>query len=493
MPFALTGSLYPFPKSLRSQLLAAFLLPSLSLFAIAGFSGYALSRRILEDQLGHSLSMTAAAAASQISADRMLTIEPDDDRKGTRTYRNLQRQLTEIRDAAMVRRVFAVDRQGRVRADTGGVLPVGTEMPELARDRFELTGVFRGEPAYSQFLFEGSDGRLYKTGYAPIFLENRVVGAVGVEGNAEFFGPLKRLLRSYLLLVAIALLALGALALLIARGLSRPLNRLVASALRIGGGDLETAVPAERTHEIAILARELEVMRNRLESRDRQLKMMLAGVAHEVRNPIGGIELFAGLLGEELQSGAANGTEARTHLERIRGEVQYLKTIVEDFLAFARDRRLAKARIQTEELLQSVVELARPDAAKRGVKLEISQQPASLEGDQTLLVAATINLIKNAIQASSSGGLVEVGGQTVNGHYQIEVTDHGAGIPTELQPRIFEPFFTTREKGTGLGLALAQKIVRAHCGEIDFRSTPGFTTFRLRLPLAGSPVRAGKG
>jgi signal transduction histidine kinase len=127
------------------------------------------------------------------------------------------------------------------------------------------------------------------------------------------------------------------------------------------------------------------------------------------------------------------------------------------------------------------------------VKLEISPQPASLEGDHTLLVAATINLIKNAIQASSAGEVVEVGGQTVNGHYEIEVRDHGAGIPTELQPRIFEPFFTTREKGTGLGLALAQKIVRAHSGEIDFKSTPGFTTFRLRLPLAGSPVQAGKG
>src|SRR5260370_641691 len=149
----------------------------------------------------------------------------------------------------MVRRVCAVDRRGGVRADTGGVLPVGTEMPELARDRFELTGVFRGEPAYSQFLFEGSDGRLYKTGYAPIFLENRVVGAVGVEGNAEFFGPLKRLLRSYLLLVAIALLALGALALLRARGQSakRALPRPRARSQPAAGRSAASASAGRRT------------------------------------------------------------------------------------------------------------------------------------------------------------------------------------------------------------------------------------------------------
>jgi len=88
---------------------------------------------------------------------------------------------------------------------------------------------------------------------------------------------------------------------------------------------------------------------------------------------------------------------------------------------------------------------------------------------------------------------VEVGGRRVDRRYEIEVKDHGSGIPAELQGRVFEPFFTTRERGSGLGLALAQKIVRAHGGEIRFQSAPGSTVFRIHLPLAGSPVANRKG
>src|SRR5207302_6491648 len=105
--------------------------------------------------------------------------------------------------------------------------------------------------------------------------EGTVVGAVAVEGSAEFFGPLTFLFRAYAGLLGATLLVLALAAIFTARALARPLERLVQSALRIGGGDLSTKVEPEPTHEIGILSRELEAMRQALESRDRQLKMML--------------------------------------------------------------------------------------------------------------------------------------------------------------------------------------------------------------------------
>ena len=115
-------------------------------------------------------------------------------------------------------------------------------------------------------------------------------GAIGVEGSTEFFRPLTRLFEAFAILVASALGLLAVIAVLTARGLSRPLTRLVGSALRIGGGDLETPVPPERIAEFGVLARELELMRDRLESRTRQLKLMLAGVAFP-SDVIGGMDL----------------------------------------------------------------------------------------------------------------------------------------------------------------------------------------------------------
>jgi signal transduction histidine kinase len=458
--------------------LAAFLLPTLALLAGAGYAGYAVTRSILDEELGRSLSATAAAAAAQLSAERLLSIEPDDDQgEGTRTFRNIHRDLTDLRLAVGARRVFAFDADGRVRVDAGGSLPVGAEVPELARDRLELSRVFAGERAASQVMFEGTDGRLYKTGYAPLMSHGKAVAAVGVEGSAEFFGPLFWLYRAYAMLVGAALAILAMVAVLTARNLAAPLNRLVKSALAIGAGDLETPVPSEPTREIGILSRELEAMRKALQSRDTQLKMMLAGVAHEVRNPIGGIELFAGLAAEEQDVG-----ELKHHVGRIQKEIDYLKRIVEDFLTFARDQKLARAPLQARELVLGAAELMRAEAAGKGVTLEAKADEATVEVDQALVLAAMVNLVKNAVQASSAGTTVEVSGTAQEGRYLVRVSDHGVGIAPEVQEKIFEPFFTTREKGTGLGLPLARKIAQAHGGDLELESRPGATTFCLTLP-----------
>ncbi|WP_434387382.1 ATP-binding protein [Melittangium boletus] len=473
--------------SLSARLLGAFLVPTLLFLALTGTAVYALARAILEDELGSSLSALAAATAAQVNGERMLTLEPGDDVTETRTWRNLVRQLTDVRDASGLRRVFLVDTAGRVRVDVGGGLPVGAEAPELARDRLELSRVFAGQRAASQVLFQGSDGLLYKTGYAPVRREGQVVGAVAVEGSAAFFGPLARLSRSFAAASVGALGVLALVALVTARGLARPLRRLMDSALRIGRGDLTTPVPPEPTREIGVLARELEVMRGALESRDRQLKLMLAGVAHEVRNPLGGISLFSGLLAEDLAAGALQ--DAGGHVTRIQHEAAYLQRIVEDFLAFAREQPVSRAPVAALALLREASDLLAADATARQVEVVVVADAAMLEADGSLLTAAVVNLVKNAVQASAPGGLVQVTGRDAGPHYRIQVRDGGAGIPEAERERVFEPFFTTREKGTGLGLPLSRKIARAHGGELRLLSTPEGTTFELTLPLGPQAPR----
>jgi signal transduction histidine kinase len=454
----------------------------LGLFAAAGAAGYFVSRQILEDELGRSLSAIAAAAASQVSGERLLSIEPNDDLNQTRTYRSLHKLLSEIRTSSGARRIFAVDAQGRLRLDAGGNLPVGAQMPELSRDRSELARVLEGSPAASQVLFEGSDGSLYKTGYAPVFQGDRVVGAIGVEGSAAFFRPLARLSSTFLVLGAFALAVLTLAAALAARGLSRPLRRLMDSALRIGRGDLATPVSPEHTHELAVLAREVEVMRRHLESRTRQLQMMIAGVAHEVRNPMGGISLFAGLLSEQLQ-GESVSPEIREHVSRIQREVQYLERIVEDFLKFAREEPLARSPTEAEGLLEGVAAVVESEASQKGVSVRVQAAPAKLQLDANLVSAALVNLAKNAVQASPANSSVELTGSRVGESYRIQICDSGPGIEPEIEEKIFEPFFTTREKGTGLGLPLARKIIQAHQGDISVQSAPGRTVFTVALPL----------
>jgi signal transduction histidine kinase len=175
--------------------------------------------------------------------------------------------------------------------------------------------------------------------------------------------------------------------------------------------------------------------------------------------------------------------DAQSHLQRIQGELDYLKRIVEDFLTFAREQKLSVAPVSAMQLLSQARDHMQGDADRKNVKLVLVADEGAFEGDENLLTAALVNLVKNAIQASPSGGTVTLRGGTENGQYVVEVLDQGPGIPAEAQAKIFEPFFTTREKGTGLGLPLARKIVQAHRGTLTLQSAPGDTRFAIRLPL----------
>jgi signal transduction histidine kinase len=139
--------------------------------------------------------------------------------------------------------------------------------------------------------------------------------------------------------------------------------------------------------------------------------------------------------------------------------------------------------------VEATVELVRTEAAAHQNEIQLRAEAASWEVDQNLLIAAMVNLLKNALQASPAGLPVEVTGVRRDGWYRIEVADRGSGIPEAIRERIFEPFFTTREQGTGLGLPLARKVVQAHGGEIAVQCSPGLTLFRVDLPLVsgGSP------
>ncbi|MFT3840882.1 MAG: HAMP domain-containing sensor histidine kinase [Myxococcaceae bacterium] len=466
--------------TLRFRLLLAFLLPAALLLGLGGFGAYRFARHILEDELGNSLSALAAATAANLSAERVMSLTEQD--QDSRTYRSLSRQLNEVKTAAGVRRVLVFDRDGRARVDAGGGLPLLAQVPELTRDKGELEDVWSSRRTASLVLFEGNDGRLYKTGYAPLLKDNQVVGGVAVEGSAQFFGPMTTLARGSLVALVLTLLALAIAAVLTARALSAPLERLVASALRIGRGDLKTHVKREPTLEIGILSGELELMRDSLESRDRQLKMMLGGVAHEVKNPLGGIELFSGLLAEELR-GKPGLEDASSHVAKVQRELDYLKRIVDDFLAYAREQKLAKVKFDGAALVLAAVEHLKGEASAREVTLEAKPSAGQVEGDVSLLTSALVNLVKNAVQAAPKGSVVKVSGEAAKGRYAIEVHDCGAGIAKEIQSRVFEPFFTTREKGTGLGLPLARKLAEAHGGTLTLSSVPGDTTFRLELPL----------
>ena len=233
--------------------------------------------------------------------------------------------------------------------------------------------------------------------------------------------------------------------------------------------------------------------RERLRDRLAALGQMAAAIAHEVKNPLAGIEVMAGLLRRKIPEAP----EAQAVLTDIIKEAKMANAIVQEVLDFVRPIRLQVEPIEIARAIQAAVQLA--DTKKRQGDIEVDVAlpdglPA-IQGDEDQLTQVFTNLLINAYEAMEGRGRVHITASPVRlanagdgrAAVLVEVSDDGPGIPPEVAEHVFDPFYTTKPKGSGLGLAIVRKIVDAHDGRLDLRTAPGDgTTIRVTLPVTAS-------
>jgi signal transduction histidine kinase len=215
------------------------------------------------------------------------------------------------------------------------------------------------------------------------------------------------------------------------------------------------------------------------------LGQLTAGLAHELRNPLGTIQASAEML---MKPAAKNRSEVRDELaDYILSEVDRINGLVGSFLDFARPLQIHPIKADLEPVLREVERDQAELARERGVKLAIENKANGIvfAFDRDLLRVALSNLVQNAIQASGLDQDVKVETDVDSDHVTIRVSDHGEGIAPQNLESVFNPFFTTKPKGVGLGLALVSKIIDEHGGRITVQSELGKgTRFEIALPKA---------
>jgi signal transduction histidine kinase len=398
-------------------------------------------------------------------------------------YEGGMRRLQRVQEATGVERLYVFDREFITRLDTTGAA-IGDKQFQAESDRRELTRLFEDGTPASSILFEGVDGRPYKAGYAAVRKsddEPEVVLALGVDAPADFFESLAFLRRQLVFYGLLLVLAMAAVAIFVGLRITRPVRSLAEAARQIGGGDWSDPIEVLSRDEIGLLASTMEKMRSDLRARDEHMQLMLGGIAHEVRNPLGGMELFSGILREELE----NDAEKRSHVQRIEKEIGHLKRVVEEFLEYARHNSSEFGPVKLHEVMQEVTDL---EAARiRDAKLELALDSESVVclGNAEQLRRVILNLLRNAIQAATEG-VIEVK-VWADKEARFSIRNQGPAIEEDVKSRLFEPFFTTKQKGTGLGLALVQKIVSDHGGAIEVQSdSAAGTCFTVSLPVANT-------
>lgn len=287
--------------------------------------------------------------------------------------------------------------------------------------------------------------------------------------------------------------------------------------IRIGGTEprtyLVTVVPVEgganaSPQHVWILNDQTDVIARREEERQHRriesLATLTAGIAHEIKNPLNSLNIHAQLIIRGADALAAQGEE-RPETARMRRsaaviteEIQRLARIVDDFIHAVRPVRLNLHKQDVNALLLSVAELMGPACSERHIELVVEPEPGMprILVDAEQLRQALLNLAKNALEAIAdmvpprADGRIVLRSLLKPDHVLIEIEDNGAGIPQDQFVKIFEPYHTTKHYGTGLGLMVVYRIVKAHGGAIGITSEVGRgTVFHLALPLDERPVR----
>lgn len=260
------------------------------------------------------------------------------------------------------------------------------------------------------------------------------------------------------------------------RGLQGPTWVARRSTVALPGGG-EGRLLAIDDVTAAVRLEEQAGRRTRLEA----LGRMAAEIAHEVRNPLGSLELFSTMLVDELE----DRPEARELADQVLLGVRHLSGTVTRLLAAVRGRPLTRQVADAAALAREVCASLAPVAASRGVRLAPPSHGAMVPAavDAEGVRQALLNLVGNALEVSPKDGEIALRAKRHRGELVLEVEDRGPGVAAELRERVFEPFFTTRPEGTGLGLAVVERIALAHGGAVEIEdAVPHGALFRMILP-----------
>ena len=260
------------------------------------------------------------------------------------------------------------------------------------------------------------------------------------------------------------------------RAITNPLYRLVRFSEEIGKGNFKVHQPNNLKGEIKYLAQAMDKMKNDLSENQAQKENMLAQIAHEIRNPLGGIELLTNLAKENLPANEKNDD----YFERILNEVHRLKNLITSFLNYSKPVPANPEWIDLKLLISEVEKNFYGQFENHEIEFKKDFQFYTFWFDRDHLTQILINLISNSIASIKGEGRIYFQTIKEGKYWHLKIADDGEGIPKENMSSIFTPFFTTKKNGTGLGLAISKKLCKENLADLNIdNNSNGITTFSI--------------
>ncbi|MGE5497273.1 MAG: ATP-binding protein [Syntrophothermus sp.] len=332
----------------------------------------------------------------------------------------------------------------------------------LLLNRHEILNLKPGSTVAS-LPFKGDDGSWYLWGFT------RLNGNywLALKESAGRLSQVESFSRIFWYIGMSGVIVILLLSLLISAAITKPLHRLIDFSREIGRGNMLVPGPEDIKGEIKALSVAMTMMRNDLIKNQKEKENILAQIAHEIRNPLGGIELLANLTREDL---VKDGRKT-DYLDRILSEVNGLKGLITAYLSYSRPVQAMPERIRLAKLIPEVTGLLVSDIKSKQACIEYRLNTDTIIFDPGHLKQIMINLLSNSLEAAEEQVKIIIQSNEEDGKVKLSVIDDGPGIEESSREKIFEPFYTTRKNGTGLGLAVCRKLCYENKADIFLEKT----------------------
>ena len=388
-------------------------------------------------------------------------------------------------DAKFISEIFIFDEELKIVIHSDPMKTRGETEPKLFLNQKEIYDL-NVTDAVTSLPFKGDDGNWYLWGFCR--LNNKYW--LAVRESAVRFEKVESFSTLFWFIGSGGILLTILVSFFVAKKITQPIDSLVEFSGEIGKGNFKVHAPQKMKGEFDILTKSMNNMKLSLAENHREREKILAQIAHEIRNPLGGIELLANLVKENLSSQkitvSQNGSlkeelpdelesiqqfeKNKDYLNKILKEINILKSLITSYLSYSRPVPSNPSWIILPELLNEVKDIFRERLNKKDIHLSIASDLNIIYFDEDHLRQILVNLFANSLESLRANGIITVKSYKKLNQWIISVGDNGPGIAENDLQRVFDPFFTTKKNGTGLGLAISKKLCLENNAELHVQN-----------------------
>ena len=465
----------------KIRVIVIFSIVTVLLVIIMSRMGYVFIRDLYLDQLGEQVNVITKMISSQLDKKYLELLDIGLPTKLAGDY--FQKEFNKNLKSGFHTEIFIFDEQFKVVVHSNPAKVEGETEPKLFLNQKEIYDLNINQ-ATTSLPFKGDDSNWYLWGFCRLSdkywlaVRESATRLEKVEDFATLF---------WLVGIGGTLLTI-LVSLFVAKKITKPIDKLVAFSSEIGKGDFKTLAPEGMKGEFEILAKAMDAMKQNLAENHKEREKILAQIAHEIRNPLGGIELLANLARENLTNKSLNPVYSlpdtygdaglngdiknKEYLDRILKEVNGLKSLITSYLNYSRPVQIKPVWVSLPKLLNEVKDIFKKQLTEKEISLIFDSRINVIYFDEDHLRQILVNLTINSIDSESKGGTIRIISFHKDKQWVISVSDDGIGIKEGDLLSIFDPFFTTKKDGTGLGLAISKKLCIENKAKIVVQNNP---------------------